>query len=226
MKLKHVFYSSFCLVILSVFAVLCLRHKPGPAAPDSTPKILTECAACRQVLPEAKFFAVRPDRPKIFEGNRANSAKGLQGFCGYAFNSRDTIDNSQGYSGPIALMIGLSPSGKITSVACLVHSETPAYVENLAAFLQRFSGKNIQSPLILGQDIDGMTGATISSEAIARIVRESVTTAWREIKSPQAPETTAAMSSRPNPESEKLKQKFDAVGLKPQEAKYWKIISP
>jgi electron transport complex protein RnfG len=78
---------------------------------------------------------------------------------------------STGYGGPIVLLVGVdTKEGKITGLKVLEHQETPGLGSNVAeaGFLSQFLGKSLESPFRVGEDVQAVSGATISSRAVAR----------------------------------------------------------
>ena len=87
-----------------------------------------------------------------------------------------------GYSGPISMMVGISKiDNKITGMRVLRHTETPglgalAVKEN---FYRRFDGKTV-SPLRVVKvlpgpnEIEAITGSTITTAAITNAVNEAI----------------------------------------------------
>jgi len=79
-----------------------------------------------------------------------------------------------GYGGTIDLMVGLSPEGTITGVQVLKHTETPGLGAKITEgkFIQQFTEKNVQntnwSLKKEGGDIDQISGATISPQAVVK----------------------------------------------------------
>ncbi|MAU12502.1 MAG: hypothetical protein CL607_21955 [Anaerolineaceae bacterium] len=104
-------------------------------------------------------------------------------FTGYA-----TVDGSEevigyamagtasGYGGPILMMVATDPDGNITNVAVVEHGETPNFFHqlDLQNYYDQFPGMDYSDALILGDDIDGISGATLSSEAVAQSIRQAV----------------------------------------------------
>ncbi|HHY98992.1 MAG TPA: RnfABCDGE type electron transport complex subunit G [Firmicutes bacterium] len=83
--------------------------------------------------------------------------------------------SSPGYSGDIEGIVGITNDGKISGVVILSQQETPGLGANVTTegFRKRFLGKDVHSSIKLkkdGGDIDALTGATISSRAVARAV--------------------------------------------------------
>ncbi len=85
-----------------------------------------------------------------------------------------------GYNGPIAIMVGILPTGILSAITIISHSETPGLGANITkeSFCSQFSQLVVaESGLDLkknGGTIDQVTGATISSTAVLQAVREQV----------------------------------------------------
>ena len=85
-----------------------------------------------------------------------------------------------GYGGPIDLMVGLNPEGTITGVQVLRHTETPGLGAKITEekFLKQFASRNIQDTNWAlkkeGGDIDQISGATISPQAVVKALNEGL----------------------------------------------------
>jgi len=111
-----------------------------------------------------------------------------------AFNSYDIVPEIRGYAGPIKLLAVISTDGIIKDVRVLKHSETPAYVFTMDEFIAQFKGKNIADGFRLGKDIDGITRATMTSEAIARSIDTSAKTIGRQVLKLDIPDPSGDQS--------------------------------
>lgn len=95
--------------------------------------------------------------------------------AGYIFT---TAQN--GYGGPVSVMTGIDPQGKILAVEILdVSGETVGLGQNAAkpAFTEQFSGKSgaLQvSKSAAGDEIQALTGATITSAAVTDAVNTAL----------------------------------------------------
>ena len=71
-----------------------------------------------------------------------------------------------GFGGDMTLMVGFGSDRSIAGVQILSHSETPGLGAKAsdAAYLAQYQGKS--GTLSLGEDIDAVSGATISSRAV------------------------------------------------------------
>lgn len=85
------------------------------------------------------------------------------------------ISEETGYGGPFRLATIISMDGVIENVWIIESRETPAYLEKLkrANYPNEFVNKPIESNFIPGDDVDVISGATISSEAFCRNIRYS-----------------------------------------------------
>ena len=90
------------------------------------------------------------------------------------------VVSSEGYGGTIEVMVGLLPDGKIHGIEVLSHLETPGLGAkiNEARFKDRFKNRNLSNTTWAVKkdagDIDGITGATISSRAVIKSVKEGL----------------------------------------------------
>lgn len=89
-----------------------------------------------------------------------------------------------GYGGPVKIAVAIKSDGSIAGVKILdLSGETKGVGSRVLedpAFLSQFPGKTISDPLMLGTDIDGVSGATISSRAVANGVNDAAR-AFKEI---------------------------------------------
>lgn len=118
----------------------------------------------KAVIPEAESFE---DHDSYFEAYKENTLIG-----------RVLKADAQGYSDVIKLLIGVDMDGKIMGVAVLSQSETPGLGANIEKeeFLSQFAGKTASQISLKkdGGEIDGITGATISSRAVVYGIKESL----------------------------------------------------
>jgi hypothetical protein len=92
-----------------------------------------------------------------------------------AFNTHDVTPRVRGYAGPIKVMLALDSDGKIKGIKILSHRETKNYVHYMETpgYLSRFIGKSVFDRFEIDKDIDGISRATVSVQALARTVRNS-----------------------------------------------------
>lgn len=82
----------------------------------------------------------------------------------------------RGYAGEIKILAGVDLDGRIKGVKILDHRETAGLGANVVspAFLKQFLEKTVKDPLEPKKDIDAVTGATISSRAVCKGVKEAL----------------------------------------------------
>ena len=82
--------------------------------------------------------------------------------------------NSGGFGGDINLMVGVGEDGKILGVSVVSMSETPGLGTKVAesGYLAQYIGQG--SDLSLDTEVDGISGATVSSKAVLAGVNEAM----------------------------------------------------
>ena len=94
--------------------------------------------------------------------------------------------SGQGFAGPIELLIGLNADATtITGIYVLAQTETPALGDNIKkqSFRGQYAGKNTATPVEVvktapqpgSNQIQAVSGATVSSNSVTAIVNETVT---------------------------------------------------
>ena len=138
------------------------------------------------LLPGSESFTV-----EAYDGEDANIRSVHKGENGYVI---ETV--TYGYAGEITMIIGVSSEGKVTGLVVREAHETPGLGNEiltdhvfLSQFLNRsgsftvgtsgadaFSGATGEAAADAGEEItvDGITGATVSSKAVARCVTSAV----------------------------------------------------
>ncbi|HSV32144.1 MAG TPA: RnfABCDGE type electron transport complex subunit G [Atribacteraceae bacterium] len=77
--------------------------------------------------------------------------------------------STMGFAGRITIMVGVSSRDqRIVGVEVMEHEETPGLGSAITEpdFLDQFVAKPVGDPFRLGQDIQAVTGATVSSRAV------------------------------------------------------------
>ncbi len=99
-------------------------------------------------------------------------APGAETPGGYVFDSNDWAPDIYGYGGPIRLLAQVDPDGVLRDYTLLKHSETPAYLSMAQTGKVRLLGRNLFVPDPF-EGVDAVSGATVTSEAITRILGEA-----------------------------------------------------
>lgn len=86
------------------------------------------------------------------------------------------ISEAEGYGGPLVVGTRASGEGKIAEILSLQNKETPAFFEKVKkkGFFRQFAGKTVSDDFLLGEDIDAVSGATITSLAFTIAVRNAM----------------------------------------------------
>ncbi len=86
------------------------------------------------------------------------------------------ISEAEGYGGPLVIGIRASAEGKIVEILSLQNKETPAYFEKVKkeGFFRQFARKKISDDFMLGEDIDAVSGATITSRGFTDATRSAM----------------------------------------------------
>ena len=82
----------------------------------------------------------------------------------------------QGYEGTILYNLALDAGSNIVGLRVVSHSETPGVGDVITTddFQKQFIGKGYEDPLTAGEDVDTVSGATISSSAMINSIRRVV----------------------------------------------------
>ncbi|UCG35622.1 MAG: FMN-binding protein [Candidatus Omnitrophota bacterium] len=89
----------------------------------------------------------------------------------FVVSSEDFAPDVKGFGGPINLRLKVNDQGKILEAEVLKHQETSAYVGDFSELLQQFKGRFVGERFSL-DTIDAVSGATITSRAVAAIMDE------------------------------------------------------
>jgi NosR/NirI family nitrous oxide reductase transcriptional regulator len=77
-----------------------------------------------------------------------------------------TSGTEAGYSGPITLAVGMTPDGRIRSLAIIEYRDTPDLMKRAQTLLRSLLGKSHADRFALGEDVDAVSGATFSSRGL------------------------------------------------------------
>jgi H+/Na+-translocating ferredoxin:NAD+ oxidoreductase subunit G len=106
---------------------------------------------------------------------KAQEIDGIEGVYksdkGYVFKV-----NTRGYGGPLVLEVGVDLSGKVVGIAVVSSRETMGLGSKVleADNLKRWTGKTPADKLQVGEDVQAVTGATITSKAVTQQVKKAL----------------------------------------------------
>ena len=134
----------------------------------------------REALPGAETFRFVDRGTPHYRGYRTGP-DGAELLVGLGFFTVDFARDVRGYKGEIWMLVGMAPSGAILDVSMVYHDEPFGYFSiDLPEFIEQFRGKSVLAPLTVGEDIDGVSRATITNDAAVRSIRDSARRMARE----------------------------------------------
>lgn len=95
------------------------------------------------------------------------------------------VTSTQGYNGRIDMLVGITAQGRLSGVRVTEHRETPGLGDGIEVrksdWIEQFQGLSLVAPpaggwatSVDGGGIDALTGATITSRAVAQAVHDSL----------------------------------------------------
>jgi electron transport complex protein RnfG len=168
---KDLFKLAGTLIIISVIAAIALTfvyEKSSPLIEENKLGKLKD--AIREVMPEAEKFEEVENLPATIVGEREGIKRVFRGY-----DKRGdmigiiVLSDAIGFNDFIHILFGLNMGGEITKVKILEYLETPGLGDRITEdeFLDQFEGKSANL-----ENIDAITGATISSKAVIERVKE------------------------------------------------------
>ena len=128
-------------------------------------------AALRELVPTADHFAEIDAQEGWYRAESGGTA------VGYIVPAK-----TKGYGGEIKLLVAVTPDEHVIDYKILAHNETPGLGDNAAKepFRGKIRGKDAAHLVVTKdkgntEDVQAMTGATISSRAVTRGVKSAVT---------------------------------------------------
>lgn len=157
-----------------ILALICAVAGASLAATHSvTSKIVAErraeelVAALGDLLPDADAFehVVEDDGVSYYLGTKAGQLVGAV-----------MLSSGQGYAGAVNLLVSIDTGGEVRTVKISDHRETAGIGDKVEtpSFLSQYVGKTAEDPIVVGQDISAVSGATVTSRAVAAGVRKSL----------------------------------------------------
>lgn len=125
-------------------------------------------ARLQEILPEVDRFEKIGSKPLAYAAYIENgNNKSLVGYV--------ALGSANGYGGPVKMLVAIDPEGNIVDVQALIHKETPSFFFKVMrqGFYDQFIGKPVNNSFHLEEDIDAVTGATLTSRGITNAVRQA-----------------------------------------------------
>ncbi len=128
---------------------------------------------CRKIFPEADSYILSRTVPPFYYAIKYDS-KSSKKIIGYILFTEDFAPNIKGYSSMIKMALGVNKDRILTKAFILSQEETPMYTASIDKYMQQFENKSISEIFSLGLNIDGITHATITSQAIIDSINKSL----------------------------------------------------
>ncbi len=176
--MKGILKDALTLLCITLVAGLCLSFVYELTKdPIANAELQAKAASYRAVMTDADEFAELSEQQdalleEITAVNEVLAAKGKDGnVIGYVMS----VTSRNGYAGEVTVALGVSTDLTVTGFAPLSHGESPG-------FGARMGDDDIKALFVgiaSGAEFDGISGATITSNAL----RETVDTAIQTVKS-------------------------------------------
>lgn len=155
---------------------------------------------------------------------------------GYLFGTERLVSGVKGFAGPIHLAVVVDATGNLLDCRVIESQDTPEYTRGIPGWLESLHGRNLFESESLA-DVDGLTGATYTSDAILETLREAGAAFTQTIQgTPQtsaepSPTVTVPPTDDPAPRGRsrnvdmpKLKRMIEGGTLSTHEAEHYRQI--
>ena len=157
------------IIAILVAAAVLLGVSSGLSATKEA-KAQAELSARLLSLPDAEKAKDAALVQEEYTGEDANIQAVYKGNTGYVIATM-----TDGYAGELGMLIGVSNEGKVTGLQVREMRETAGLGMRALSdvdFLKQFL--NTEGGLTVGENIDALTSATVTSKAVARSVNSAV----------------------------------------------------
>lgn len=130
-----------------------------------------------QVLPEDHDLTPDQERSIALSLRYRLASRGQRVWRGVTGGRTDgyaMVLNEVGKEQYITFIVGIAPDFRVQRVALMVFRESRGWEVEDARFTNQFRGKTSSDRLIIGADINGITGATLSSQAFCRGTKKAL----------------------------------------------------
>ncbi len=157
----------FAACMISGVIIAITYYFTAPIAAEKAEMLKIQ--AMQALVKEADTFVPVPDKPQWFVARKGDTT------IAYVVPGE-----SKGFGGEILMLVAVSPEGKELDFDILKHNETPGLgdLANKEPFKSRVRGKTpdhlkVTKDPTQTEDVQALTGATISSKAVLKGVREA-----------------------------------------------------
>ncbi|MBE6972931.1 MAG: FMN-binding protein [Ruminococcaceae bacterium] len=157
-----------------VLSVICIVITGALALTnDITKPIIEEATRKAQ---EAARMELLPDATGFTQAEGINLANVSDVYVADNGVGAVVTSSAKGYGGTMTVMVGFTADGTIRQIKVTENQETKGIGSKVAgdpAFWTRFEGLEAEQ-LVLNQDVDGLSGATVSSKALLAAVNSAI----------------------------------------------------
>lgn len=167
---NKIFKPIVVLVIICIVVTGALAATNGVTAPIiEEAKVAAENAARTELLPEAEGAFTPVENVEV----------GNVSAVYVADNGAGTIitSSAKGYGGDVVVMTAFNPDGTIKQIKVTEQAETKGIgskVVDTPSYWENYQGLDASQPLVLNEDVDAVTSATISSTALINAVNSAI----------------------------------------------------
>ncbi|MBF0383490.1 MAG: 4Fe-4S binding protein, partial [Magnetococcales bacterium] len=174
----------FVLLTMAMLGWLSRSSAPGPQLQFATQTL-------QEVSGSDKFqFVSEPLPAYIGKGGKLGAKTTL------SLASMSVADNIRGYAGPLNLLVAVDFDGVLQGVKYVNSHETPSYIQGLQPWLDTLLASNpAQSPLSL-QQIDALSGATVTSKAALATINLTAREGLRQVLNRSWPQPPSAINAQ------------------------------
>jgi NosR/NirI family nitrous oxide reductase transcriptional regulator len=117
-----------------------------------------------EAFPQAGYF--QPVGNGYYQAWESQSRETLLGYV--------TVGSANGYGGPMQVAVAVDLEGQVLGLSVVRQKETPAWMQRVlkSDLFDSLIGKSYADAFELGDDVDGVSGATYTSRAIVEVVQE------------------------------------------------------
>lgn len=167
---NKIFKPIVVLVIICIVVTGALAATDGVTAPIiEEAKVAAENAARTELLPEAEGAFTPVENVEVENVSAIYVAD----------NGAGTIitSSAKGYGGDVVVMTAFNPDGTIKQIKVTEQAETKGIgskVVDTPSYWENYQGLDASQPLVLNEDVDAVTSATISSTALINAVNSAI----------------------------------------------------
>jgi len=85
------------------------------------------------------------------------------------------VKNADGFGGPLKVAVSVNTNGTVKNAVVVEHRETPSWFRKVmkSPLIESLKEKSYKDPFEIGNDVDGVTGATYTTRAVLQSVKQA-----------------------------------------------------